>query len=273
MNEYRASHACPSPAVLAAFVEGTLDADTRGAVAQHIVTCSDCVHVAGETARFLAEEQEEAENDSDPAPRRRSWPMATAAAFAATCLLLAAWWYAASRDPLRHLKTLAARADVRVIDGRLTGFPHRRIAATRSERRPWIELDGKAELERLSQSRRDDPSALHAAAVAFLMSGEAERAVDLLATAARLRPDSAAIWNDLAAAAIATRSDADALIAANRAVTLAPDAPAPHFNRALALSRLGRYRDAAQAYAEALRHERDSGWRDEIRERQSLLPR
>lgn len=257
---------CPPPAVLAAFVEGTLDAETRSAVAAHVADCSECVLVVGATAQFLAPDQEEeSEGDAEPIADSRQWQIAAAAA-GAILVAAVAWYGMARRDPLQRLRTLAAASSVRRVEGRLAGFPYRRFAVMRSEPAE-INLAYEAEVERLSRRGRNDAAALHALGVAVLLNADARDAVRLLRRATTLDPSDAAAWTDLAAAEIASSSYADALAAARRAASLAPDASGAHFNAALALDALGRRSEAVRAYRAALAVEDDAGWRREIAQR------
>lgn len=273
MSDYNSTQACPSPTVLAAFVEGTLDPHTNTRVALHVADCVECVQIAGATARFLAEEQNENGRDADLHATRRHWWVAAAIALAATSMIAAFGWYVtSSRDPMRRLRSLAREEGVRRIEGRLDRFPYGRLVLKRSVS-PGVSLAYRAELERLKRAPSKDAEAAHALGVARLVNGESKDAVLRLLAATRLDARDAAAWSDLAAAQIEQRSYADALSAADRAIELAPERVSAHFNRALALARLGRYGEASDAYRTALRFETDPHWQAEIRQRLSELPR
>jgi tetratricopeptide (TPR) repeat protein len=246
---------CPDPSVLAAFVEGTLDAQTRRDVERHVADCPECPGVIAETARFLEAGVDEAEGEPDPPPGRQWWWL-TAAAFAALCTL-GAWQFVVNRDPLRHVKQIASECAVRPVEGQLVGFGYAPLSLPRAGRKPAVDLALRAEAERLTS--------FHARGVALLLLGNVNAAVPSLERATRLTPDDAEVWSDLAAARIAAREFSRALTAADRAVALAPSLAAAHFNRALALEYLGRRDEAIRAYQRAMNL--DPRWREEIASR------
>jgi len=265
LNKPRHARVCPADSVLAAFVEGMLDADARDEVAHHLADCSECVEVVGETSRFLAEEWDESDGKSEPAPQRRRF--LAVAALVVGCVAIAVWSLTVIRDPFRRLHALADASELRTMEARLDGFHHRPLAAARTHLPREATLAQRAEVERLARSSRNDAHALHAHGVALLLSRDPRAAMRMLAASTRLDASNAAAWSDLAAAAITVGADDEALAAAERAIVLAPDRPAAHFNRALALEHRGRRSEAEQAYRRALALERDRHWRDEIAER------
>ena len=124
----------------------------------------------------------------------------------------------------------------------------------------------------LADSARAD--ALHASALVDLIWGRGgiplDRSIQSLRTASRLSASPAPILGDLAAALLtraertgSARDQFEALDAAEEALRLAPDDPAPRFNAALAADRLG-LADAASgawsAAAAAPSARDDAGW-------------
>ncbi|HET7437829.1 MAG TPA: zf-HC2 domain-containing protein [Thermoanaerobaculia bacterium] len=273
MNEYRDKSRCPSASVLAAFVEGTIDPEQAAAVARHAADCPECVVIAGGAARFLDPESED-ENESEPVPvaDARKWAIAVAVAATLIIAVTTGWYVSLPHDPLRRLRTLAAADNARTVEGYLAGFPHRRLAATRAGTQP-INLEYEAEAERLARSSRRDSGTLHGRGVAALLAGRPNDAVRWLTASVEADPADAEAWNDLAVAHLAVGQAELALAAATRAEALTPKAASAHFNRALALHRLGRDRAAVAALVAAAGVEADGGWRDEIRARQSFLAR
>jgi tetratricopeptide (TPR) repeat protein len=265
---------CPEPAVLAAFVEGTLDRQSRRDVEQHVADCPECPGVIAETVRFLKTDGEEAEGESDPPARAHSWRFAVAAAFAMLCVTGLVWQDTWKRDPLRRVKEIAAEAEVRTVEGRLDGFEHVRFSAPRSLRRVVPGLALSAEAERLTGS---DAQMLHARGVALLLTGDVRSALPLLEAATRRKPEDAALQSDLAAGYLVAGSGGDrarlrrALAAADVAIALSPSFASAHFNRAVALERLGRREEALAAYGRAARLESSSAWREETVARMSRL--
>lgn len=259
---------CPDPSILAAFIEGTLDAKTRREVERHVAECPECPGVIAETARFLSSDLEEAEGDPDPPPLRQ-WRWFAAAALAAFCTV-ALWQATVRRDPLWKVKQLMADCAARPVEGQLADFEYAPYTGLRSDQQPAPDLALRAETERLNESTERDARTLHARGVALLLTGEVRAALPLLEKACRLAPGSATFWNDLATAYIAAGTTSDrahyqsALSAADRAIALAPSMPAAHFNGAVALERLKRRDDAITAYRRTLELEQRPQWRDEI---------
>lgn len=267
---------CPDPSILAAFIEGTLDAPTRREVERHIADCPECPAVIAETARFLKTDVEEADGESDPPPRRHWRWLAAAAAFAALCMA-GAWQMEVRRDPLWKVKQIAAECKVRPVEGRLVGFEYAPFPVLRSDRKPAVDLALRAEAERLNESSETDATALHARGVALLLTGEVRAALPLLEAATRLAPHNASFWCDLAAGYISAGTVGDPLMfsraraAADRAVALSPSSADAHFNLAVAFERLGRGEDAVGAYLHTNDLEPSSQWREEVASRISRL--
>jgi tetratricopeptide (TPR) repeat protein len=87
----------------------------------------------------------------------------------------------------------------------------------------------------------------------LLESGHTREALDDLAQAVRLKPDSADIQFDLANALLAAGNNLEAIPHYEEALRLQPDYPEAHDNFGTTLLRLGRLPDAIAQYGEALR--------------------
>jgi tetratricopeptide (TPR) repeat protein len=103
--------------------------------------------------------------------------------------------------------------------------------------------------------------------VAYLVSGDLDAATAALEAATAQEPGNSSWWNDLAVAYLArgerSRGAADAtraLEASDRSLRLSPDSPEAAFNRALALTQLGRLDDAASSWSAAERLSSGSPW-------------
>ena len=117
------------------------------------------------------------------------------------------------------------------------------------------------------------PANLHAAGIGELLKKgngrDLNQAVSELAAAAKAKPRSAAIQIDLAAAYLergAKGDDGRALVAAETALRIDPKSPAAHWNRALALERSPRSKDAINAWHAYLTLDPSSPWAQEVRE-------
>lgn len=268
------AYLCPEPSVLGAFVEGRLDAAARAAVDRHLATCAECVGIVGDATRFLEEETDEVSDAEVEPPTKLPMRAIAAIAAAVVCAVaLTAWFAASRRDPLTHLRSVAARVDTRPIEPRLAGFAYKPPATPRGG--PSIEDDALLrEAERVAGSA----PAPHARGVALLLVGRTAEALPLLRRAAAQAPNDASCWNDLAAAGlVAAGRDTThlraAIAAADHAIALDPQSAAALFNRALAAERLGDDANAAAFYRLALRLERDSAWSTETRQHLARVTR
>jgi tetratricopeptide (TPR) repeat protein len=242
-------NACPSPSVLGAFAEGTLDEIERVDVVRHVADCEECAVVVGASVRDLRDEG---------GRRNWWWLLSVAAGVMMVAVLLAVL---ASRDSIGTLRSASAAAPYRSTDGRLAGFPHRPFDSRRAGKPPNVDLEIRVLAERLSTTATNP----HVKGIALLLLGKAGDAERVLRLAAAAEPRNAACWNDLAVAELA--SGGRSLAACDAAIAISPNLAAAHFNRAIALERLGRPAEAARSYRRALSLETSRGWRKEIEER------
>lgn len=121
-----------------------------------------------------------------------------------------------------------------------------------------------------------DPEELHRIGLLELHRGSVARAVSALEAAAD-RSSSAVVLSDLAAAYLALAEDdrpwlvVDAVVAATRAVALAPEEPGSAFNLALALEQMSLAEEAGRAWERYLALESDGAWRQEASEHLARL--
>jgi tetratricopeptide (TPR) repeat protein len=114
-------------------------------------------------------------------------------------------------------------------------------------------LDEAAALYRwVAEHFPDQPDAFHLQGVIALSRGDAAGALALIEQAVRLDPRDAAYAFNRAAALTALGRDAEAAEAYGRALTLRPDWPEAWANRAALLRGLGRFEEALGAYDRAL---------------------
>jgi len=254
-------YSCPDDAALAAYAEGEVDQHTGRAIQDHIAACDECDSVLAATLALLKQETR----------RGTPWWIAFAAAVAVILISIPAWRIA-RRDPIVAIREAADIAPTRLIEGHLAGFEHRPYHRSRSASSPWADLKIRAQAARLTQQQ--NASALHARGVALLLLGDPAAASKALQLAVIREPANAPYWNDLATAHLELRRRFDlqaAIAAADEAIAISPSLPAAHFNRAVALQRLGRRADAIASYDRASIVESSSEWRDEIRARRERL--
>lgn len=162
--------------------------------------------------------------------------------------------------------------DARSVEGRLSGgfawAPYR--SGTRRNEDGGVD---SAVATILAKVRGDaSPEGLHTAGVAQLLAGRTRRGLAALEQAAATANDPR-IWSDLAAAYQQTSVHyeapellAEALAAADRALTLDPALSEALFNRALVIEHLGLRDDARQAWERYLATDTTTGWAMEARQ-------
>ena len=267
----------PSDETLAAFIDGRVDADTRGRVVEHLADCSECYSVfIGATEMPVAT----VTDTSNVRPFRRArYAIASIAVAAAAAI---GFFITPAGQRLYQPAGLAALADAapsaRTYSGRLSGFPYREQApvARGAENDPSrdpanYKLMGVA--AKVQQKAIKSPTAknLHALGVSQLLLGNANDAVQSLAGALQQSggldaSTDVALLSDYSAAlssrAAQTRNANDTVLAtraAERAWSLRRS-PETAWNRAVAL-------DTAAAWNEYLKLDSSSDWAREARER------
>jgi tetratricopeptide (TPR) repeat protein len=261
--------ACPEAGILAAFAEGALAPEKRNDIERHVSNCPECPVVIGEVTRFLAESG----HVNRGYAFRKRWGL-IAATIGAIGISIAAW-RVSLRDPVQNLRRIAADSPERTYEGRLHDFAFTRFRSPRGDVSSPVPIELQAEVENLARWSQD-AEVLHARGIAALLAHDPREAARLMDAAIRLAPNRAESWSDLAVAELARARLDDrllpsALLAADRAVALAPSWPDTHYNRGIVLEQLGRDAEAIRAYRTALAHETSERWRDEIRSRLQRL--
>ena len=264
------------PATIAALVDGTLDPAARAAAEAHLAACADCREVWVETSEILS-----ASHGVTGAPRvtSRRWIYGAAGLAAAAAIAVAvlspALFNRGDRPELREL--VEAVGTNRRTEGRLTGgFQWGPVpSVTRgpsSDQAPAVER-AIAQATR-GRPKTTDPKIIAASGIGALVTGQVDNAIEELTGALRIDDRNAFVWSDLASAYVErarltgkAAPAADALRAADRALTLSPDLPEARFNRALALSYLDRRDEARAAWTAYLQRDSNSPWADEARAR------
>lgn len=276
---------CPDSETLAAFLDNRLVESEREIMAAHLASCEACYFTFTEVART----QMMTEAD-DVAPawwtRRRVMTAATALAAAASVALaiglgVMPW----QRSSVQLDGLVAAVGTNRLVEPRFTaGFAYAPLpGATRSGQAmaftapPDVRI-AAAQIEK-STASDSSPAALRARGVAAVMTGDIGAGVAALERATAQDDGDAQIASDLAAVYLVragrqgdTADLSRALAAANRAIALNPALAEAHFNRALAMQRLGMSADARAAWQQYLAIDSTSGWADEARAHLNGLP-
>jgi hypothetical protein len=231
--------------------------------------------------------------------RTRSWVTGVGATLAAAAALVLIVRIAApgwlppgfgGEPPLQHLVAALANETSRPVEGRLMGgFSYAsppsplRGGTDRFGRRPSPDVQlAAAEIAKFAEGNTS-VRARSALAVALIVSGDLDEAITTLEQVAKDATDSpeeAAVQTNLSAAYLARarwwnhpEDWPKALAAANRAVTLDPNALEPYFNRALAYEGLEQADLAAKAWTEYTTRDRNSDWTREADARKKALNR
>lgn len=174
---------------------------------------------------------------------------------------------------------IAERFDVRPSRGRVIGLPHRGVFVPH-ERESMLHRRLRAIAQKLANDL-DEPNSgqtAHIAGVAFLLAGDAKKAVKRLERAAVIAPEQASVWTDLAAARLAlydSEYDAlqvvDALGDVDQALRIEPNCAEALFNRAQVFEVMGLHAAASDAWRRFIVSDDPSGWSREAAGRQRRL--
>jgi tetratricopeptide (TPR) repeat protein len=280
----------PDAERLAEYADGVLADEARADVEHHLSRCADCRAVVMETTAFL-ETIAEGPNHARPLtmvparPQRRWIGVAAGLAVAATLVLAVqvartGWPFgsAGDRPELQDLIAAVASQPTRPVEGRLTGgFRYAPPPSpTRGPGDRDLPPDVRIAAARLEQTAAGDPAnanAQAAQAVAFLVLGDVDKAIDGLEKVVVQQPSNARYQSDLAAAFLArakrqgnTSDWLKARAAAERATQADPGLMEAWFNRALAIEGASSSpADGSQAWRDYLARDSSSAW---ARERQ-----
>jgi tetratricopeptide (TPR) repeat protein len=261
---------CPPAEQLAEFAEGNLkSADT---LLLHVEGCRDCRAALTLLNETIAAERKPA--------RLYWWGGLAVAAMLAIALFL--WDPTGSRSPRMMLANLTPDSG-RIVEPRLSGFGWKPYAG------PMRGTGGSAEAQQLKlagaagrvierAARDSSPEAQHAAGVAYVLIEQWPKSTERLRDAANRSPESAGVWNDLAAAqytaALRIPDPAllpEALASADHALRIQPNHAEALFNRALILEHLGDAAPARTAWKRYLAADPSSRWAVEARARLAEL--
>lgn len=217
-------------------------------------------------------------------PRRLGfWSLYAVAA--AVLIILSA--FVLRRFPSPSPQTLLADAysEHRTLELRIPGAKHAPIhlergAGSSNLDKPGSLLRAESVIAERLRRKPNDPELLDAKAVADLMDGNFDSALQTLQRALETQPDSPALMTDLATAYFAQAEASGQAIDYGRAIdnlgkvlAASPDNSIALFNRAIAEERLFLYHEAASDWNHFLRVELDPAWREEGRERLQDLQR
>ena len=278
----------PAAEDLGRFIDGMLDSTSRAAIVEHLADCDECRITVVDVTAF----------GEELAPPYRVNGRWAAIAAAIAIMVGGAFIVNARRDPLAPVIEASTHLNSRLVDARLSGFPH--VAPKQRNRGSSGEIDSAAyvlegKAADVLSRRGDDPRMQHAKGVALLLRTQAEladhaaddgelakkerddlvadrdRAIALLREAANRASDKPGYRSDLAAALIA-KGDAKSLdlavAACKQALGIDRYSRDALFNLALALRDPDKAKAAYQNY---LAVDSTSGWAKEARQAISRL--
>ena len=261
---------CPTDETLAAFVDRKLNGAEREAVIAHLADCADCRDIV-----VMATEEVSAANVVRPAfGFRKLAPLIAVAAALAVVFGIPSVRERILPNPMGEIVEMAREAPRRPGKARLSlDVPYKDATpvyrggkeeipkqAMASDRAPLVAAKANVRAAENATVRN-----LHAAGVASMFAADYGAAVQALEQAEKeSKPPSAALLNDLAAAYLASGEYERALERSSSAWEIERSRAAA-WNRALALTRLRRAKDAGLAWKEYLKIDPDSPWAQEAR--------
>jgi len=277
----------PSDETLAAYIDGRVDQETRKRVVEHMAECPECFDVVMVGRAITRFPQQKAVAHVMAVAHVITWPRNLVIAIPAAAAVAMAVFLTPIRDriwPHDDIRALVAVAPPqRFTDGRISGFPYQRRAATlrggeteSSSDLDWRLSEVAARIAKAAQEK-PSPNTLHAEGVSNLVVGHNADAVKELEAAveaqtgesdvakALQKSTNAALLNDVSAAYVAVGDYTSARKTAERAWFLSR-APESAWNRAVAAERLKDREAAISAWEEYLRLDSKSSWSNEARQ-------
>lgn len=254
----------PPSEVLAAFVDARLPRPQVVPLTEHLADCAEC--------RFVVESAAEALDEVKVYPRKALVGWLSVAAMLGVGYLLMPM---ARMTWAMHELTATPQGKVRIIEPRVTGgfayapkprVPRGPVDEEDASDYQRMEFEGKAG-EVLERAKHDHSSAgAHARGIGYLMTKEAQKAVDELTSVTNRRPNDAKAWSDLAAAQILAGHYREAHAAAERALQIDPNLDEARFNRALAMYDIDP-KDSLAEWNDYLKHDPNGPWSEEAKEK------
>jgi hypothetical protein len=259
----------PTEETLAAFVDDRLDAATRRTVTEHVAECGDCRELV-----LMANDFEVSEAPSNVTHGMfggRRWIAAAGLAAAAVIAVFVLRPSPLFAPDMRDVMNAANVAAKRPGEGRLARFPYMPSKSVmRGDEEP-PDFGGKGQAELLDvASHLDESSDPHVIGVISLFTDFADPVAELKkAYATGKDRDAAAI--DYAAALIARGSDYQRALELSEEVLQRTKSPEAAWNRAVALTRLERDKEAIRAWDDYLKLDSTSQWAEEAKRKQHDL--
>jgi len=265
----------PANELLAEYADGKLAGRKAEEVFVHLDACDDCRAIWD----AIADAKDEGVIERADAPVvvhgnfGRKVAIGTVAAAAAAAAI---FFTPPVQDRLEFRRTGGVSALIeatnqmpqRETQGRLAGFeykPPKSIKRGENDEND-VPLDLYQAAGDIEKRLDDTPSAqqLRALGLSYLLTGQKDTGIEMLARAHAAAPNDPVVMNDLAAAYLHTGDAAKALELAEKARRREPS-PEAAWNRALALEYLQRDVEARAAWEEYLRLDPKSEWANEVR--------
>jgi tetratricopeptide (TPR) repeat protein len=270
---------------IAAVVQRGLERAERRTV-EHLADCGDCNEafmMASEITHDMAAEENVHHADFGENRGRGWWKvLASASALAAALFIVFGaplreqWFGSRGTEALADASKMVEK---RSTDGRLSGFPFQVRRTLRSGNPEDAELAQYQVDAAAAKILREPDSDPHATGVAYLLRGGGGRPYSGVtayfekALAEATPEERPAVVNDYAVALLAQGGDADLAQALSLLEGQWRKEPTPEvaFNRAVALERLGRDKEAVAAWDDYLKLDSNSQWAEEARSRKALM--
>jgi CHAT domain-containing protein len=262
--------------MLAEYIDGGLEPRERAEVEEHLADCGECYENFAEAVRAGASVPVAVTAPRTTTLRRPAFYALAAAAVVIVAVGFRTGWFIRGADP-RLAELAEAVGDRRPAVARLTGgfewgVPPPVTRGSSAVVQPTGAVTvaiGKIETA-LEHDR--NPSTLRDHAIAEMVLGHPDAAVDALKEAAAIAPKDASVWSNLAAAYLIRIGSGDhasdvpaGYDAASTALSLEPQLAEALFNRALILERMNLRDRAADDWNAYLKIDPKSKWADEAR--------
>jgi tetratricopeptide (TPR) repeat protein len=257
---------CPTAETIAAFVDDRLDSATRRQVSEHIADCGDCRELV-----LMTMDIQQENNVRHGTFGARRW-IAAAAGLAAAAVI-AVFLLRPTAPDINDVRAASTSIDERPFSGRLLDFPYKkeipRFRSGNGDKEDESQLVTMFQVAAdLAEAKSPDPLAK---GVASLYLKDRSAAIKELERAYKARGNDHDAVEIALATALLEQGDYERALGLSEDVLKRKQIPEAAWNRAIALDRLGRDKDAIGAWDEYLALEKDPEWAAEGKRQRDRL--